>query len=71
MRAVLALAVVCVNAGCPLTYIYNVPEFWDEPFSLNDLGEQSVTTIFGRKCNAERGPCAQFIPPKRVRIALE
>ena len=38
------------EAACPLTYVYDLPEFWDEPFPFAAVANQSEDAIFGPKC---------------------
>lgn len=37
---------------CPVTFIYDLPEFWDEAVPYGEIGSQSVEAIFGGKCKA-------------------
>ena len=57
--AAVALAVVAAacakrrdgpEGACPLTYVYDLPEFWDEPFPFAAVADQSEDAIFGPKC---------------------
>ncbi|KAH8057167.1 hypothetical protein JL722_6808 [Aureococcus anophagefferens] len=54
--AVAVVAAACAKrrdgpeTPCPLTYVYDLPEFWDEPFPFAAVADQSEDAIFGPKC---------------------
>lgn len=40
------------TTDCPTTYVYDLPDFWDESFPLSAVGGLNATEVFGEPCDA-------------------